>query len=175
MAKTFAQLTQTQQDALTQIRGAGEMASGNGIRLSTVEVLEREGFVTVQRISREGRRTEWVAKPVKAEESKAPAKSAKTPHGPTLVRLAKGLGFEKANMPEAGGFIVREVLWEMVPVFMIGWAYKDRSMDDRSLTPEVRKLAETFEERGYALDCLRDDRNFFFVIPEPLVPFRRTA
>lgn len=175
MTKTLAQLTEIQQAAYAQIKAAGVVASGNGIRLSTVEVLEREGFVTVQKIS--GPRITWIAKPVVTEEPKAeePKKPAKTPHGPTLVRLAKELGFERTNLPEAGGFIVHKVLWEMVPVFMIGWAYKDRDMDDRSLTSEVRKLAEMFKERGYALDCLRDDRNFFFVIPESLVPFRRTA
>jgi hypothetical protein len=170
MAKTLAQLTPTQQNAYVLIKNAGQWKSGDGIRLSTVEVLEREGLVTLQKISNGKGRPTWVAKPVKVEESKTPAKN---PHKPTIVRLIKQeLGFEKANMPEAGGFVAHSVLWEMVPVVMIGWAYEDENLRGHWLSPDVNKIAYLLKAHGYALHSLAQNKNFFFVVPESL---RRTA
>lgn len=224
MSKTLAQLTKTQQAAYKALLEAGKLESGD-VRTATIEVLEREGFVTVERTSvktrrstrngvQGGTRTTWVAYAVIKDEAPEqlsleakpgakvtildgtanertaevfkphwPAKPseatpAKTPHGPTLVRLVKTeLGFERANMPEHGGFAVTKVLWDMIPVFLVHWAYEGRESDgtpsnmiERTLSDEVRKMAELFKSKGYVVRST-EDKNHFFVVPEE---FRHT-
>lgn len=107
-------------------------------------------------------------------------KPAKKPNRQALVRLVKNeLNFEQANMPEQGGFTVSQVLWDMVPVFFVGWAYDGAEADgtpsnmvERRLSEEVRAMAWLFESKGYAVVRYSDRKNHFFVVPED---FRHTA
>src|SRR5688572_23597274 len=114
--KTLAQLTPAQQKAYRRILEAGELKSGDGVRTATIEVLEREGFVSVTRTSRKtrhvtrtgvvhgGTESTWVAVDVlKDEAPKDDYKPAKKPHTPSIVKLIKNMGYERANMPEHGG------------------------------------------------------------------------
>jgi hypothetical protein len=174
MPKSLAQLTKVQQAAYAKIKEYGVWYSYNDISRATVSVLEREGFVTVEwsvstwtnyRSKRSHSQCDWTARPV-AEEPKAPAKN---PHVSAIVRLInQELRFERANVPVHGGYAVTQSAWDMVPVAFVHWAYAGDNMRERGLSDEVRKIAELLLSRGYALAELREDRNYFFVVPESL-------
>jgi hypothetical protein len=100
-----------------------------------------------------------------------------TVHVPTVARLVKqlfeGTEHQRANMPEHGGWAVSASAWDMKPVAFVHWAYQGTEADgtlsnmvERPLSPEVRKMAEMLQEKGYRLANLREDRNFFHVVPE---------
>jgi len=80
-----------------------------------------------------------------------------------IVRQIKAMGFAPANMPLTGGFYVSLVLWDMVPVFLVGWAHAGDNMRERPLTDEVRTMRDTLAGRGY---LVQTKGNLFFVLPE---------
>jgi hypothetical protein len=107
----------------------------------------------------------------KTEAEKAAEKPVRVrpPHASSVIRFIKSeLGLPQANMPQHGGFAVTKTVWDMEPVLFVHWAYAEDNMRARVLTDEVRQLAETLKKRGYLIHSLREDRNFFFIVPEKL-------
>lgn len=103
---------------------------------------------------------------------------AKKPHLPTISRLVRqlfeGTEHQRADMPLNGGWATSGTLWNMKPVVFVHWAYAGTEPDGtpsnmvegRPLSDEVREIAEMLQERGYKIEGLREDRNFFHVIPD---------
>lgn len=80
-----------------------------------------------------------------------------------IVRQIKAMGFDPANMPITSGFYVSMVLWEMVPVFLVGWASAGDNMRERPLTEQVRTMRDMLTGQGYKVQT---KGNLFFVLPE---------
>lgn len=79
--------------------------------------------------------------------------------------LADATGYPRANMaatPKRPGFVVRQPLWEMIPVILVHWAYDVDPMSERQLTAEVRKLRAALANAGYRTQT---KGNLFFVLP----------
>lgn len=190
MTKTLTQLSPAQQAAYRRIVEEGKLTSGDGVRLATIEVLEREGFISVERTSRKtrhvtrsgavrgGTETTWVAVSVVKDEAEKPEpKPAKKVHVATISRLVRQLmepqGHKRANCPLHGGWAVSGTAWNMKPVALVHWAHTGTEEDgtpsnmvQRPLSDEVRQIAKMLEGRGYRLQGLRDDLNHFFVVPD---------
>lgn len=91
---------------------------------------------------------------------------AKKAHLPTVVRLLnREVESPRAHMPERGGWAVTKTAWDMKTVLFVHWAYAGDNMRERGLTKEVRALRDLLKEHGYLVQS-REDRNFFFVLPE---------
>lgn len=99
-------------------------------------------------------------------------------HIPTIAKLIKqlfeGTEHKRANMPLNGGWAVSQTYWNMRSVAFIHWAYAGAEGDgtpsnmvERGLTDEVRKMHEHLKALGYSVSHLREDSNFFSVLPAP--------
>lgn len=99
-------------------------------------------------------------------------------HIPTIAKLVKqlfeGTEHKRANMPEHGGWAVSQTYWNMRSVAFVHWAYAGTEGDgtpsnmvERGLTDEVRKMHEHLKTLGYSVSHLREDSNFFHVLPAP--------
>lgn len=97
-------------------------------------------------------------------------------HIPTIAKLVKqlfeGTEHQRANMPEHGGWAVTQTYWNMRSVAFVHWAYAGTEADgtpsnmvERRLSPEVRKMHEHLKALGYSVSYLREDSNFFHVLP----------
>lgn len=103
---------------------------------------------------------------------------AKNVHVPTVTRLVRQLleplGHKQANMPVHGGWVVSSKLWNMQQGAFICWAHHGTEADGtpsnmvegRPLSPELKAVAAMLELNGYRVANLREDRNFFDVVPD---------
>lgn len=97
-------------------------------------------------------------------------------HIPTIAKLIgklfEGTGHQRANMPLNGGWAVSQTYWNMQSVAFVHWAYAGMEADgtpsnmvERGLTPVVREMHEYLKALGYSVSHLREDNNFFHVLP----------